>query len=162
MVMKGVRRVALVLVALGALAVLAGQAVAEERHHHEEIHHHHNFHGRDVRLFEPFELHLWRGGRWHEGWHDGRLGWWWVTGGAWYYYERPIYPYPYVVSEVIVPEPMVPPPPPGYAPPPPVSAPPPPPPVQPQVWYYCDNPAGYYPYVPSCPTPFRVVPAQPR
>jgi hypothetical protein len=65
--------------------------------------------------------------------------------------------------------------PPYYAyPPPVVYAPPPvvytPPPVyaapvvvqQPtQYWYYCDNPAGYYPYVPSCPTPWRPVTPQP-
>jgi len=31
---------------------------------------------------------------------------------------------------------------------PPVTA---PPPAQPQaMWYYCPNPAGYYPYVPNC------------
>jgi hypothetical protein len=28
-------------------------------------------------------------------------------------------------------------------------------------WYYCDNPAGYYPYVPSCGVPWRQVPATP-
>jgi hypothetical protein len=58
---------------------------------------------------------------------------------------------------------------PYYAYPPPVVYAPPPvyaaPPVmiaQPtQYWYYCDNPAGYYPYVPSCPTPWRQVTPQP-
>lgn len=63
-----------------------------------------------------------------------------------------------------------------YAPPPVVYAPPPvvyaPPPVavapapayvsQPnQNWYYCDNPRGYYPYVASCSSAWRQVPAQP-
>jgi len=49
-----------------------------------------------------------------------------------YYYPRPIYPYP---------DPYVPP----YAtlPPPPVDGPP-------AFWYSCDNPRGYYPYVPRC------------
>ncbi|HXR86763.1 MAG TPA: hypothetical protein VN728_07330 [Stellaceae bacterium] len=64
-----------------------------------------------------------------------------------------------------------------YAPPPVVYAPPPvvyaPPPVavapqpayvsQPdQNWYYCDNPRGYYPYVASCTSGWRQVPAQPN
>jgi hypothetical protein len=58
-------------------------------------------------------------------------------------------------------------PPPGYAPAYPVPPPPPPPPPQPSVapppqfQYYCDNPAGYYPAVPECPTPFHKVPVQP-
>ena len=57
----------------------------------------------------------------------------------------------------------------AYPPPPVVYAPPvmyAAPPVvvsQPQqYWYYCDNPAGYYPQVPECPTPWRPVAAQPR
>jgi hypothetical protein len=29
-------------------------------------------------------------------------------------------------------------------------------------WYYCRNPAGYYPYVPSCPTPWQPVQATPN
>jgi hypothetical protein len=67
-------------------------------------------------------------------------------------------------------------PPPYYYPPPVVYAPPPvvyAPPVvvmpatpsyvqQPQQsWYYCDNPQGYYPYVSSCTTAWRQVPAAP-
>lgn len=55
------------------------------------------------------------------------------------------------------------PPPVFYAPPPVVVAPSPVVVVQPpqQFWYYCDNPAGYYPYVPNCPTPWRPVTPQP-
>jgi len=59
-----------------------------------------------------------------------------------------------------------------YAPPPVVYAPPAyyvpapaaPAPVaeQPQSWYYCDNPKGYYPYVATCAAGWRQVPAQPR
>jgi len=69
-----------------------------------------------------------------------------------------------------------------YAPPPPVvyyppayygppvvyAAPPPAPPPpatpiepQPQTWYYCDNPKGYYPYVSDCSSGWRQVPAHP-
>lgn len=57
-----------------------------------------------------------------------------------------------------------PPPPVYYAPPPVVYAPPPAPtPVAPQAqtWYYCDNPQGYYPYVSSCTSGWRQVPARP-
>jgi hypothetical protein len=61
----------------------------------------------------------------------------------------------------------------GYAPsdnyaPPNNDAPPgnyPPPPMQPPapspVWYYCDNPQGYYPYIQSCYSAWREVPATP-
>ncbi|HUZ71675.1 MAG TPA: hypothetical protein VMU87_01710 [Stellaceae bacterium] len=67
----------------------------------------------------------------------GRLGWWWVVGPTWYFYPAPIYPYPY-------PDPYV---------PPVVTAPP------AATWYYCSNPAGYYPYVPQCPVPWQPVQA---
>jgi hypothetical protein len=63
-----------------------------------------------------------------------------------------------------------------YAPPPPiyvaptttyvVPAPAPPPVVQgsapASVWYYCDNPAGYYPYVANCGSPWRPVQPTPQ
>jgi len=26
-------------------------------------------------------------------------------------------------------------------------------------WYHCDSPAGYYPYIPTCRTPWRFVPS---
>ncbi len=32
---------------------------------------------------------------------------------------------------------------------------------QEQVWYYCEDPAGYYPYVRSCNGPWQAVPATP-
>lgn len=57
---------------------------------------------------------------------------------------------------------------PRYLPPPVVYAPPvayqqQPTYVAPQkpVWYYCDNPRGYYPYVGSCQEGWRTVPATP-
>ena len=35
-------------------------------------------------------------------------------------------------------------------------------PVQQYYWYYCPNPAGYYPYIKHCPTPWmKVVPSAP-
>ncbi len=36
-----------------------------------------------------------------------------------------------------------------------------PPPPQP-YWYYCDNPQGYYPYVPECPGGWRQVVPTPQ
>ncbi|HLG86629.1 MAG TPA: hypothetical protein VKZ79_05465 [Alphaproteobacteria bacterium] len=105
----------------------------------------HDFHGRDFRYFRPEERELWRTGRWIHDWHDGRFGWWWDVGGIWYYYPQPIYPYPTYVPPPVVAE----------------AAPEAPPPAQGQTWYYCDNPRGYYPYVQSCPTPWREVPAAP-
>ena len=28
-------------------------------------------------------------------------------------------------------------------------------------WYRCDSPAGYYPYIPACQAPWRIVPSAP-
>ena len=36
------------------------------------------------------------------------------------------------------------------------------PPSSPPVWYYCDNPAGYYPYVNQCPGGWRTVAPSPQ
>jgi hypothetical protein len=68
------------------------------------------------------------------------------VGPAWYWYPAPVYPYPN-----------------PYTPPVVVQAPPPTPQPQslPQTWYYCDGPAGYYPYVPECASGWRAVPATP-
>ena len=130
-------------------------------HEHHEHHEFHEFHERRVHLFDPFEMSLWAAGTWVEGWYNGQYGWWWVSNGRRYYYPHPIYPYPMEVSEVWYPETVIVAPPPPPPPPPPVAGYAPPPP-QPGMWYYCDNPAGYYPYVQSCGQPFRAVQAQPR
>lgn len=89
---------------------------------------------------------LWISGYWYEGWFAGLYGWWWVVDGQHYLYNQPVYPYPNVISDMVL------------------DAPPPPPasayavPSQPQgLWYYCENPAGYYPYVQACAMPFRAV-----
>ena len=124
-----------------ALSMTPSLASAEEHFTH------HVFHDRDVGHFRGHDLEVWRGGHWFHEWHNGHFGWWWFAGGVWYFYDAPVYPYPTVVSEVTVVEPMT-------APPPPQGAAAP-------MYYYCDNPAGYYPYVATCPTPFRPVPAAP-
>jgi hypothetical protein len=36
------------------------------------------------------------------------------------------------------------------------------PPAAPPVWYYCDHPEGYYPYVQQCPGGWRTVPQSPQ
>jgi len=102
----------------------------------------------DFRHFDRHDYWLWRRGGWRESWHDGRFGWWWIAGGEWFFYPRPVYPYPepynYVPLQTVVvqsPQPLAP---------------------QPQqYWYYCDSAGGYYPYVATCPSGWRAVPATP-
>jgi len=103
-----------------------------------------HWHGGDMRHFHDHDEHAWRGGHWFHGPHDGRAGWWWVVGGTWYFYPAPVYPYP---------DPLLPPVAVPAQPAPPASA--------PNYWYYCQNPPGYYPYVPSCATNWTAVPASP-
>ena len=77
------------------------------------------------------------GGHWYHGWHGGRYGWWAVGPGlAWTYYDYPWWgSYPdydyYDYSQ----------------------------PYASQTWYYCSDPAGYYPYVTQCNTGWQAVPA---
>ena len=107
----------------------------------------------------------WHGGGWHRGgyhgggWHGG--GWhrnWWWGGLYWaaplvsYSYAYPAYVYPYTYSypysyqERVVVEQQQP----AVQAQPPVA-----------MWYYCDRPGGYYPYVSDCPEGWRTVPATP-
>lgn len=136
--MRTTLRHLLIAAAIGACAALAQPAYAQREGR--------DYHGRDYHGFTPHERDVWRGGRWQQGWHDGRYAWWWVVDGGWYFYPAPIYPYPtYVPPAIIVQQP----------PPVPSGLPP------AQFWYYCDNPAGYYPYVAACNGPWRQVPATP-
>jgi hypothetical protein len=103
-------------------------------------------------------------GRWHHGWHNGRFGRWWVVGDSWLWYPFAAlgyaltlpftYPYTYSYPAYSYPEP--------YYPLAGAQAAPELP-LQPQesVWYYCANPAGYYPYVPECRSGWRAVPSSP-
>jgi hypothetical protein len=110
------------------------------------------------------------GGGDHGGGHGGHN-----HGGGWYGYPYygwgygfydPFWPYPYYYPYG------------GYGYqysyyPPPVAEEPPLPPedyldapdqggnLQEQVWYYCEDPAGYYPYVRSCNSQWQTVPAAP-
>lgn len=128
-----------VVVATALCALAVQPALAQHRDGH-------GFYGRDFHRFTPAERHVWTGGHWEHGWHDNRFAWWWVTGGLWYFYTAPVYPYPtYVPPAVVV----------QQAPPMPTGLPP------MQLWYFCDNPQGYYPYVASCNVPWRPVPVTP-
>lgn len=105
-----------------------------------------HWHG-DIRHFNQHDFPRWRAGQWRHGVHDGRMGWWWVVGGLWYFYPQPVFPYPnaYIPPTVII-EQVIPP-----------SLPI----AQQQYWYYCEASASYYPYVPTCPSGWKMVPAVP-
>ena len=162
-----------------ASGFLTGAAFADDWHRHHRdrgpffslyVHEYpgpFGYRDRPAPFFEPYELSMWSGGMWVQGWYGGQYGWWWVSGGRRYWYDRPMYPYPPYVSETWYPETVVIQQPPIIIqqPAPVVMAPPlqttAPPPTS-QSWYYCDSPAGYYPYVQTCTVPFRAVPAQTR
>jgi hypothetical protein len=141
-------------VALAALTMALPAGADEHRDggRHEESRGHEGgqWHG-GIEHFHERDYHVWRQGHWEHRWHDGRYGWWWFAAGLWYFYPAPIYPYPdpYQPPVVVVP--------PAAAAAPVAPAGPPPP----QYWYYCDSPGGYYPYVPTCPSGWRAVPASP-
>ena len=86
------------------------------------------------------------GGHWYHGWHGGRYGWWLVGPGlAWTYYDYPWWGYyPDYGDYGYYPDY-------GYY----GSAQP----YAGQTWYYCSDPAGYYPYVTQCNTGWQAVPA---
>jgi hypothetical protein len=123
--------------------LLTAQVFAEERGHRSEHgrggEHARGFEGGwhgEISRFHEHDLQRWSGGRWRHGKHDGRLGWWWIVGGAWYFYPIPVYPYPDPYQPPLAPLP-----------------------TPPQYWYYCANPAGYYPYVAQCLVNWQRVPA---
>lgn len=105
----------------------------------------------DIRHFETHDRGHWRNGYWHQTHVNGRPAWWWVVGGNWYPYSQPVYPYPdpYQPPTVIIQQSM---------PQAPMAM---PPPSGSQYWYYCEPSGGYYPYVPSCPVNWKIVPATP-
>jgi hypothetical protein len=99
--------------------------------------------------FTPAQRAVWTRGTWRHTWWNGRYGWWWNAGGVWFWYNAPVYPYPTVVSDYYYEEPDY-----SYD--------------QSygqgdggQYWYYCQSPAGYYPYVRSCKGPWEPVPSTP-
>ena len=143
-------------ITVAVLLVTSLPVFAEHREEHREG----RWQGREIHRFAERDIHIWRGGSWVHGRHEGRRGWWWVAAGIWYFYPAPVYPYPdpYIPPVTVINQqpPVV------VAPQAPAQAP-----VQPQSppsaqsWYYCDSAKGYYPYVPSCPEAWRPVPVQP-
>ena len=110
--------------------------------HHENI----NFRGRHYDHFNVHERTVWHGGAWRHTSH----GWFWVVGGVYYSYPVPIYPWPLLVSSVVLEYPLVYPVVAVASTPTVVVRPPLVVEAQPQYWYYCDDPAGFAPYVQNC------------
>lgn len=131
-------------------AAFAGQPALADPPRHMDRPHDRHWRG-DIHRFHEHDFNRWRGGRWHHGVHGGHMGWWWVVGRSWYLYSAPVHPYPdpFRPPVVYVEQPQA-----------PVSAPAPTP-APPQNWYYCRNPAGYYPYVAQCRGQWEQVPATP-
>jgi hypothetical protein len=143
--MKFLRHAAVIAMLAATFAAPAFDAKAQ---HHGGSHHggsyHGGFRGHDIGHFGRHDFGVWRGGHWVHGWHGERFGWWWTFGApSWYLYPTPIYPFPdpYIPPTVVV-EPAAP----AVVGQPPA-----------QLWYYCDNPKGYYPYVATCNGAWRPV-----
>lgn len=82
----------------------------------------------------------WHEGRWYHGVHEHFDGWWWVVGLNWFWYPAFVDPYPdYYLPPAVVAEPE----------------------LRRRYWYYCELPAGYYPYVTRCEVPWTRVLATP-
>lgn len=111
----------------------------------------HEFHGRDLGHLDAGQRNMWRQGRWHHGQYGGLYGWWWFVGGYWYWYEEPIFPYPDYISDQVEPDT-------GEEEPSDAT---PPDNLQGDVYYYCSDPSGYYPYVATCNQSWETVPATP-
>jgi hypothetical protein len=88
----------------------------------------------------------WHGGGWHGGWHGGWRAPVVFVGPRFFVGPSLYYPGPYAYAAPVV----------VAAPAPPVYT------QSPQYWYYCPNPAGYYPSVPQCPTQWMQVAPQPQ
>ncbi len=98
----------------------------------------------------------WHGGGWHGGgWYRGvGVGFWAPLGWGWpapyeYYYPPAYYAAPYAAAAPVVVQQQ---PAPAMAAAPAAAT---------GMWYYCDNPRGYYPYVPNCGSAWQQVPATP-
>jgi hypothetical protein len=87
-------------------------------------------------------------GGFHGGFHDGFHGW---HGGHWEHFHHPHF-HGGIIVEVpplwIAPEPSY------VAPAPSIGLTPEPP----AIWYYCTDPPGYYPTVPTCRVPWTLYP----
>ena len=126
-----------ILLAILLLPWMLPAAMAQGHHRGHEHGPGPGWHG-EIGRFHEHDLGRWRGGQWHHERHHGRLGWWWIVGGVWYFYPSPVYPYPDPYQPPLAPVP---------------------PPAAPQYWYYCTDPAGYYPYIAQCRVNWQAVPS---
>lgn len=97
--------------------------------------------------------------RGYGGYYGGGAPWWWVVPPLLYLSTLPAYGYPYPEPQPVIIQQPAPPTVVMQSPAPPSSQV-----VMPQVvqsWYYCAAPSGYYPYVTSCPSGWKLVPATP-
>jgi len=132
----------ILLLATAFVVMISGQpASAKPRPEQHQGHTQPSPWGGDIKRFHDRDFDYWKQGRWVHGPHEGRDGWWWTVGGLWYFYSTPVYPYPdpFTPSTIII----------GTVPTAPVS-------TTPQYWY-CSDPAGYYPYVPRCYNPWQSI-----
>ena len=141
----------LIIMTIYLLSQTQSSAFAEQHYgeHHDEDHHDHEHHESwqgNIHRFHEQDFNTWKNGRWIHARHGTTVGWWWVVNGVWYTYPKAIYPYPdpYTPPAVLV------------QPAPPVVAGPNTPAPE-QVWYYCSNPQGYYPYIAQCQVPWQKV-----
>jgi len=118
----------------------SGSSRFRPQHGNFDWNHHsaHRFSGHDFAHLSGHDRDLWRHGSWRHERHGNRFGWWWFAGDAWYFYDAPVYPYPGYVSDNYYEE--------EYSPD-----------SGDQYWYYCEDPAGYYPYVQACNGPWEPV-----
>ena len=143
------KKISLSLVLIAMLSLMQSNAFAEEHyyeHHDMGRHEHHEVWHGDIHHFHERDFDIWRSGHWMHARHQGSFGWWWVVNGVWYAYPTAIYPYPdpYTPPVILVPPPQA-----AIAPNSPAPE---------QVWYYCSNPQGYYPYIAQCLVPWQKVP----
>ena len=126
------------------------EAEHRDGRHRGDLYH---FTGRDFNHWNRHEQTIWRGGVWRQEEYLGRIGYWWIVGGQRYFYERPVYPYPMVVPEIIYELPVDDQQQQDYSQQPPED---------PYYWYYCEDPKGYYPYISECPSGWITVVPQPE
>ena len=115
--MRSQSRKLLQLTLLGFAALLTwsgGVRAHESGHQHREsvrahrdvVRARHAFFEHEFHRFGPPESARWRRGAWSHRCFGGRCGWWWFAGGQWYFYDRPVYPYPLIVSGFALVDPM--------------------------------------------------------
>jgi hypothetical protein len=116
-----------------------------------------NLRDHNVSHFNTQDRAAWQHGRWQHARHHGRDGWWWNSGGSWFFYDQPTYPYPGYVSNYYYSDDLYDGGDDGYAGDDDQGYDSAAPGDGGYYWYYCSNPAGYYPYVKSCRGPWRAV-----